>query len=60
MIHDAQTGEALNVIRVDKLDSSFPAWIVNLNFRPDGKQIAALIGTRPPMQIVAWDTATGT
>jgi WD40 repeat protein len=65
VIHDAQTGEVLKVIRVDKLDSSFPASIVNIEFRPDGRQIAALIGTRSsvqnqgPEQLVAWDAASG-
>ncbi len=66
VIHDAQTGEVLKVIRVDKHDSTFPASIVNFEFRPDGRQIAALIGTRSLMQnqigperLVAWDAATG-
>lgn len=65
VIHDAQTGEALNVIRVDKLDSSIRSSIDNLDFRPDGTQIAALIRTRSPVQnpgppqLVAWDAATG-
>jgi WD40 repeat protein len=66
VIHDAQTGVVLNVIRVDKLDSTFPARILNLEFRPDGRQIAALIGNSNPIlnqgppRLVAWDAATGT
>ncbi len=66
VIHDAHTGEVLKIIRVDKHDSTFQATIVNLEFRPDGKQIAALIGNpwpvqnQGPEQIVACDTANGT
>ena len=50
VIHDAQTGEALNTIQVDQADPSRLARIVvDPVFRPDGGQIAAVI--RPATRV---------
>ena len=46
MIHDAQTGEVLNTIQWTSPIRRFALRIGNPVFRPDGRQIAALIRTQ--------------
>jgi serine/threonine protein kinase/WD40 repeat protein len=65
VIYDAQTGEALHAIRLDKPDASSFVYFGTPLFRPDGKKIAALVfprtrgvENRGPPGLMAWDAAT--
>lgn len=64
-IHDAISGEKLHAIQVDNTDSTFRSFNVLPFFRPDGKQIAAVIAphwryaNQEPARLIAWETETG-